>query len=62
MVDDTVLTVTGKSGMDFEPVARATSLSLSDDSAENQNAVDEVIPSAWCPSTRDHRRLEPPDR
>ena len=44
MVDDTVLTITGKSGMDFEAGGSCDmTLSLSDDGAENQDAVDDVI-------------------
>ena len=50
MVDDTVLTVTGKSGMDFEAGGSCDiTLSLSDDGAENQNAVDEVITISVVP-------------
>ena len=50
MVDDTVLTVTGKSGMAFEAGGLCDiTLSLSDDGAENQNAVDEVITMSVVP-------------
>jgi FlaG/FlaF family flagellin (archaellin) len=50
MVDGTVLTVTGKSGMAFEAGGSCDiTLSLSDDGAENQNAVDEVITMSVVP-------------
>lgn len=50
MVSGTELTVTGKSGMAFEAGGSCDiTLSLSDDGAENQNAVDDIITISVVP-------------